>query len=351
MLPVLATAVILLPAETVLADPTDTWTKLAENRTGSREGSVLLACPKSDQLLLFGGTVKGVPYVQTFDIASRTWSEFAAATPEVRGGMHPYYQAVYDAAGKRLVCIDAGEIFTFDLVSKAWIGPFTDPIMGGMSWHTMALNPEQRKLVIIGADKKLDNLGWTRTVIWDLAMDQWSRLPLPPAEVGARHQTLFSAGEALIELIGRIRLAWYRDPQGVGTEPELKELVDRCNTVAALPGMAEFTDQIDQVARLLAQEKTLDGLTTARAIQRKLDLATDLQYRVPLSRRNSPLVFDAKRKVFMLFGGDHEDHTLNDTWVLDLTKSSWRRCSPDDDLRCQTGPHAPRLWRRIRKEG
>jgi hypothetical protein len=64
-------------------------------------------------------------------------------------------------------------------------------------------------------------------------------------------------------------------------------------------------------------------------MQRQLDLATDLQYPVPFSRRNSPLVFDAKRQVFVLFGGDHEDFTLNDTWVLDLAKSSWRRSTPD----------------------
>ena len=81
MLPVLATVLSFLPAAAVLADPANTWTKLAENRTGSREGSVLLAGPKSDQMLLFGGTVKGVPYVQSFNIASRTWSEFWMGKP------------------------------------------------------------------------------------------------------------------------------------------------------------------------------------------------------------------------------------------------------------------------------
>jgi hypothetical protein len=244
---VLVTVLICSQPPKVLADPANTWTKLADNRTGLREGSVLLAGPNPDQMLLFGGTVKGVPYVQSFNTGrqgrqpnasyrsvglanfvknltifrvsstgSRSWSEFSSVAPEARRGMHPYYQAVHDAAGKRLICVDAGMIFIFDLESKTWSGPLTEPIMEGMSWHAVALDPDHRKVVIIGADKKLDNLGWTRTVIWDLATDNWSRLPLPSAEVCAEHQALLVAGEALIELVGRIRLAWYRDPQGAG---------------------------------------------------------------------------------------------------------------------------------------
>jgi hypothetical protein len=54
----------------------------------------------------------------------------------------------------------------------------------------------------------------------------------------------------------------------------------------------------------------------------------EAQYPVPCSRRNSPLVFDEKNGVFVLFGGDHEDYLMNDTWVLDLRKGAWRRCGP-----------------------
>jgi hypothetical protein len=50
---------------------------------------------------------------------------------------------------------------------------------------------------------------------------------------------------------------------------------------------------------------------------------------VPCSRRNSPLAFDEQNRVFVLFGGDHEDYLMNDTWVLDLEKKSWKRMKPE----------------------
>jgi len=136
-----------------------------------------------------------------------------------------------------------------------------------------------------------------------------------------------AAREALIDLIGRIRLAWYRDPAGVGTDAELKELGTRCADVRKMPGMAAFAGEVSSVAGLLSEKKTLDALKAARTLERKIEVETEMRYPVPPSRRNSPLVFDAKNKVFVLFAGDHENYLMNDTWVLDL-RSGWRRMSP-----------------------
>ena len=45
---------LLLPSQSpqVRAEPGNTWTKVADNKTGRRQGSVLLAGPASDQMLL-----------------------------------------------------------------------------------------------------------------------------------------------------------------------------------------------------------------------------------------------------------------------------------------------------------
>ena len=78
-----------------------------------------------------------------------------------------------------------------------------------------------------------------------------------------------------------------------------------------------------------------------------IEEAAEAQYPVPCARRNSPLAFDEKNRVFVLFGGDHEDYLLNDTWVLDLAKKTWRRARPDQapdpacrDMRCAACPRA-----------
>ena len=41
---------------------------------------------------------------------------------------------------------------------------------------------------------------------------------------------------------------------------------------------------------------------------------------MPCSRRNAPLVYDAN-PLLVLFGGDHEDYQLNDTYVDGTTTS------------------------------
>ena len=303
------------------------WVKVDSGVTGQRTGSVLVRA--GDKMLLFGGSVKGAPYMQAFDPKAREWSEFAKAGPKAgRYGIHPYYQAAYDAKTKTAYCLSGGPVFAFDVETKAWKSLGHPPELHGLSWHTAAIDPEGRKLVVVGSDKRVGNLGWTRTAIMDLDSGKWSTLPLPDKAVVKQHKDLVAAKEALINLIGRIRLAWYRDPNGIGAEDELKALGKRCADLKALPAMVNYADGISTVAALFAEKKTLEALKAARELQRKVDVDDEMQYPVPLSRRNSPLVFDVKNNVFVLFGGDHEDYLMNDTWVLDL-KKGWRRAKLD----------------------
>jgi hypothetical protein len=133
----------------------------------------------------------------------------------------------------------------------------------------------------------------------------------------------------LIDLAGRIRLAWYRDPKGIGTDAELAAIGKRCDELKKRASMAPFAESVAGAAALLARRQTLDALKAVRAVQRKVEERAEALYPAPCSRRNSPLVFDAKNQVFVLFGGDHEDYLMNDTWVLDLARKSWRRATPD----------------------
>jgi hypothetical protein len=193
----------------------------------------------------------------------------------------------------------------------------------------MACDPEGERLVAVGADKRVENVGWTRTVVYDLAAQQWDTLPLPNEQTVKEHKALVTLIEGTIDLVGRIRLAWYRDPKGVGTDVELKALAEQCDRLAKRAGMAAFQSDLDRVAEALNAQNTLEALKSARAMQRKTEERAFEQYPVPPSRRNAPLVFDEKNRVFVLFGGDHEDYQMNDTWILDLEKKSWRRAHPE----------------------
>ena len=332
----------------VAAVGANTWTKLDTGKTGQRTGAVLVRA--GDKMLLFGGSVKGAPYVQAFDPVEKEWAEFAKAGPKVgRYGIHPYYQAAYDPEMKTVYCLSGGPVFTFNVETKAWKSLGHPPELHGLSWHTAAIDPSGRKLVVVGSDKRVDNLGWTRTAIMDLDSGKWSALPLPAEKVVAKHKQMVAVHEAFIDLIGRIRLAWYRDPNGVGTNAELKRLIGRCRTIGEMPGVrmsepaiygiepppgapktrkTDLGRQLDSVVRLMEKSETLEALRVARDLQLRHELGDKYAYPVPSSRRNSPLVFDAKNRVFVLFGGDHEDYLMNDTWVLDL-KKGWRRAKLD----------------------
>ncbi|MBV8880435.1 MAG: hypothetical protein JO332_10755 [Planctomycetaceae bacterium] len=45
----------------------------------------------------------------------------------------------------------------------------------------------------------------------------------------------------------------------------------------------------------------------------------------PPARALSPIAYDAKTKLFVLFGGDHLDYLMNDTWVFDPVARKWSK--------------------------
>ena len=48
----------------------------------------------------------------------------------------------------------------------------------------------------------------------------------------------------------------------------------------------------------------------------------------PAPRALSPIAYDAKSKLFVLFGGDHLDYMTNDTWVFDPARRRWEQRHP-----------------------
>ena len=308
------------------APPGNTWSRLAEGAPGERTGSVLLFARDAGRMLLFGGEYKGAA-VLGLDLAAAQWSELATNTPKER--IHPYYQAAYYPKNKTVYCLSNGSmLYAFNVEEKTWKA-MPAPALEGLSWHALACAPESGKLVVVGADKRIDNVGWSRTVIYDITTGEWSTLPLPAEAVVKEHKDLLAATESTIDLVGRTRLAWYRDPKGIGTGMELLGLIERSGQLGKLPGMSGFKSDLAAAVEAIKAQQTLEALKLFRAIQRKIEERAFAQYPVPCSRRNAPWVYDEKNRLFVLFGGDHEDYQMNDTWVLDLEKAAWRRANPE----------------------
>ncbi|MHB1037421.1 MAG: Kelch repeat-containing protein [Pirellulales bacterium] len=325
-------ALVNVPGSAWCADvaPSAAWTKIDEDRSKAQSGSVLLAAPDLGRLLLVGATEEAV-FVRAYDPAARSWSEVAtvAAGKSLPERFHPYYQAAYDPGSKTIYCLSGGPVLcSFSMVEKTWTTHPAAAELDGLSWHAMACDTVGGRLVVVGADKKADNFGWSRTVVYEIGRGKWSPVEVADPKVVEEHRQLVAAKEACIDLAGRIRLAWYRDPKQVGTDEELASLGKRCEALKKLPQMSRFAAAVDAARDLVAARRTLDALKTVRALERQIELTAEQQYPVPPSRRNSPLAFDAKNKLFVLFGGDHEDYLTNDTWALDLDKATWQRRKP-----------------------
>lgn len=93
---------------------------------------------------------------------------------------------------------------------------------------------------------------------------------------------------------------------------------------AVRASFAKFTDEPVAAADLDGPEliKTLYQLQVSQEKQ------ADLLAAEPAGRCLSPLVWEPKNKVFVLFGGDHLDYMTNDTWVFDPAKMRWEQRHP-----------------------
>jgi hypothetical protein len=303
------------------------WAKVSGVDTPDRAGSVLLYAADLRQMILLG-PAKGGPLVQVFDPAARapsegwSWSELSRSALPAKD-FRPYYQAAYDPGTKSVYCLSGGNVlYCFDVARKTWKALPPARELDGLSWHTLACDTDRGRLVVVGADKKADNLGWSRTVVYDIPSGRWSRLEPADGHAAPVRGQLAAIEEQTAALVGRTRLAWFRDPRGVGADAELKELIGRCEAIKKLPQAKDFGGALDEIGGLLSQGKTLAALKVARRLQRSIEEAALAQNPAPCSRRNSPLAYDAANKVFVLFGGDHEDYLMNDTWVLDLDKKA-----------------------------
>ena len=271
----------LLPAAGGEARAANSWVKVDEGKTGVRSGSALLWASDLKQLLLVG-PAEGAPFVQAFDPAAPAWRPWTSAAPAATKDFSPYYQAAYDPAGQTVYCLSGGPIlYSFRVAEKAWKAHAAAVELEGLSWHTMACDPVGRKLVVVGADKKADNLGWSRTVVYDIPSGKWSRLEVAGERVVHVHRQRVAATEACIDLAGRIRLAWYRDPKGAASPQEVAALLGRCTAFERLPLMYEFSAQTQAVTALVRQQKLLAALKAVRALQRQIEEAAEAQYPVP----------------------------------------------------------------------
>jgi hypothetical protein len=86
--------------------------------------------------------------------------------------------------------------------------------------------------------------------------------------------------------------------------------------------------QAQAVTPALQMAVSADVVRQLAQVQVALEQAADLLNAEPAPRALSPIVYDEKSKRFVLFGVDHLDYLMNDTWTFDLAKKKWEQRHP-----------------------
>lgn len=94
----------------------------------------------------------------------------------------------------------------------------------------------------------------------------------------------------------------------------------------AVPLLETAVERIESTRAGFATGKVDAALLAACfEAQWKLDEAADCLAAAPRARSRATVAYDPASRCFVLFGGDHGDYVLNDTWIYDCATRSWRR--------------------------
>lgn len=314
------------------------WQIVSEGKTGARNAPALVWASELKQALLVGGeTGEGVAPIMAFDPAAKTWKSITDKKPPLKRA--EYFniagRVAYSAKHRQIFAYawemdtgNWGELLVFDLATGEWSVRPEEPLLADLAFCSVVCDEPRDRLLIVGSDKRPENLGYVRGVAIDLATGKASTLPLPADDIVALHQQQIQVHDNVTSLIGRTRLAWFRDPREMGTEAERTELLAAVDRLQQEPAAKPWVAQLGVYREAVAAKKLLTALLQIKKLQRQVELAMDEQYPVPRGRRDSPLAIVPSEEAAVLFGGDHFDYWMNDTWVLDLKTDAWRRANP-----------------------
>jgi len=211
-------------------------------------------------------------------------------------------------------------------------------------WGSTFHGPEGVSLSFGGQDQKSDD-GRPHTRI--KSNGQWRAIhkQLQAANTFQKlHDRIAIAVYLQKRLTASMRSIYFKDLRFGSTLPvEQKKVIEKiASAIAALKAKRNLAPhEVQQGAfalrRLIAAQKAITEKLTAATptvIRSMWRIAIDLEQAAehldaePPARALSPLVYDSKSKLFVLFGGDHLDYLTNDTWVFDPVRNMWRQRHP-----------------------
>ncbi len=146
---------------------------------------------------------------------------------------------------------------------------------------------------------------------------------------------------SLVQALARLRAAYFEGDANPairrGEAARLDLLAANARTIRGFLAegplrqrLTEVSDRVEGAVRDLLQEVSPATLRSLLGAQVALETIADSLDAEPPPRALSPIVWDAKSKVFLIFGGDHLDYLTNDTWVFDPARRQWSLRHPKE---------------------
>ena len=108
-------------------------------------------------------------------------------------------------------------------------------------------------------------------------------------------------------------------------------------------GQARFA-AAGKLIRPIQRRVEAADIRAMRECQVRIAVAAEALDAEPPARALSPIAYDPRTKLFVIFGGDHLDYLTNDTWVFDPAGRQWRQRRP-------TSAPAPRAGHTLTASG
>jgi hypothetical protein len=265
-----------------------------------------------------------------------------------------YDQGAYDTKRDRLLFYVGGKTFAYDPGRREWTDLKAKPPLAcdGLVMGTLCYDPVGDRAVLFGGCFALNPWGGAKTWLYDCAKNEWRRAEVEPARqiqvrravtdayertkgvaYAARYVERYDAptqkrivieARNLEQDIRAARLAAKAAlaPRGIEVDPKNALLVG-ADTVTS-NALAKTT----KAAELLTAGRSSEAVTALDEAADLLKSGAELLRAEPPLRCNARLVYDAKNRKMVLFGGDAQSRFLADTWTLDPAALRWTNKKP-----------------------
>jgi Galactose oxidase, central domain len=320
---------------------TNKWVTVEIDPGMNRFGGEMIYDAKGDRALVVGGYAHASKLKGglAFDFKTRTLKSFIDTNPKAFRNIfrNNNHQTIYIPELDKLYFINKfrvaywgpeNNIAALDIKKKTWSIQTKVDDLNHIMRRTAIYDAERSEIIIIGADASLEKAGWITSSILNVKTGKFKKFEFGTPDEQKAHWKRWGDRDALISLKGKTRLYWYRDKKQEGTDSQRRELLKDLEVILRLNSFDTLKGDFKKVKTCIESKQLLLALKEIKVILRKYEELAEAKAPMPPARANSPIVLDVKKQKGVLFGGDHEDYMMNDTWVLDLKTRRWQRMNP-----------------------